>query len=197
MEGGIPPPTPNTRLKFHLKLFPTSLPFSVLYYFYCPYFKARETQQSLQSGPSRNNILFLVWGFERNYTFFVSPFYCLSTVSRIHEWETGCLKTWTFGNHLLEVCPNFFLIQWHRNKTGAIIFFFFFLIFQWHRSQNPPTAELKQHSSFTFFGNPHVLNEILGFWEIVELDIDLNLSSITSFVHSRSILRTSSVLNLF
>lgn len=124
MEGGIPPPTPNTRLKFHLKLFPTSLPFSVLYYFYCPYFKARETQQSLQSGPSRNNILFLVWGFERNYTFFVSPFYCLL----YHVFMSGRQDA---SKHELLATISWkpvpiFLIQWHRNKTGAIFFSFLF-----------------------------------------------------------------------
>lgn len=155
MEGGIPPPTPNTRLKFHLKLFPTSLPFSVLYCFYCPYFKARETQQSLQSGPSRNNILFLVWGFERNYTFFVSPFYCLSTVSRIHEWETGCLKTWTFDNHLLKVCPNFFWFSGIGIKLELLFFSFFFLSF------NDTDLRTLQQQSWSSIALSHSLETLM------------------------------------
>lgn len=53
-------------------------------------------------------------------------------------------------------------------------------------SQNPPIAGLKQHSSSIFFGIPHFLNKILVFWERVELDLDLDLSSIISFVYSFS-----------
>lgn len=48
---------------------------------------------------------------------------------------------------------------------------------------SPPTAGLKQRSSFTFSENLYFLNKILASWEI-ELDLCLNLNPITSFIYS-------------